>query len=207
VKFPFDAAAAEEVAVRRVLSTGVFPPEAASAVAAEAASGGKGPLEKRVQAALKKLEADACSGAVFPLYVAPAEAKEAKAPKEKKAKKEEAAEEKPAAVGGSSTKATGSGAKAGGGPFQTLKKATATQELQWELLAYKLRPSTTLGAAAAAPPAKGAAKAAPQPAGKAAPAASCPTTRRASRGPGRRWGPPCPRGTRRTRGITRRQRA
>jgi len=166
VKFPFDAAAAEEVAVRRVLSAGVFPPEAAEAVAAEAANGGKGPLEKRVQAALKKLEADTCSGAVFPLYVAPVEAKEAKAPKDKKAQKE-TAEEKPAAVGGGSAKATGSGAKEGGGAFQTLKKATATQELQWQLLAYKLRPSTTLGAAAVEP-AKSAAKASPQRAGQAA---------------------------------------
>lgn len=156
VKFPFDAAAAEEVAVRRALST-VLPAEAAGAIASDAAKAGKDALEKRVQAALAKRESAAKSAAVFPLYAEPPKPAE---PKDKKAKKDGG---KADAKGGKADAGAAKGGKVDAAPapaaakaapagssasLSAFKKATATQELQWQLLAYKMRPSTTLGAAA-----------------------------------------------------------
>lgn len=155
VLFPFDAAVAREVAVRRVLGS-VLPAEAATVVSSEVVAG------TDARAVLQKLAEDARARAVLPMFSAPPAPKEPKEKKESKGGKAEAA---------LASAASGGGAPVCGplGTFGQAHRRSATQELQWHLLAYRLRPVTTLGAAAKAPlPAEGSAAGA----GAAPPAAA-----------------------------------
>merc|ERR1712216_294216 len=85
----------------------------------------------KVPAALKKLAANAKSQAVIPMYAAPPAPKQPKA-KEEKGKKGDAGGSKATVPAGEP------------GSFDAIHSATATQELQWHLLAYRLTPGTTL---------------------------------------------------------------
>jgi len=162
VLFPFDDATAKEVAARRVLGC-VLPQEAAVSAAIEVAGGGD------VKAIVGKLAEERRARAVIPMYVAPPFPKEKKEGKGGKAEGKEQKEQK-AKGGKAEPKAAAAAAAAPAGPlgaFGLLHKTTATQELQWHLLSYRLRPSTTLGVAAKAAPSKGAqaASTAPKPEG------------------------------------------
>jgi len=86
---------------------------------------------------LKKAAADARKQAVIPMYAAPQAPKE---PKDKKAKKGEESSSKAAAKPASGI----TGPTIDAGSFNALHAATATQELQWHLLAYRLDPGTVL---------------------------------------------------------------
>jgi len=116
----FDAATAKEVALRRILST-ALPPETATLVAPEV-------RESSFLAVLSTRAKSVRDSAVLPLYSAPQAAKE---PKGKKDTPKEIPAQVPCTPGS----------------FTALHQVTATQELQWQLLAYRLRPGTALGKA------------------------------------------------------------
>lgn len=153
VLFPFDEATAKEVAVRRVLGS-VLPAEAASTAALEVVGG------SNVQAVVQKLAEAVRARAVIPLYSAPPAPKEPKDKKEGKGGKADAKEEKGKEKGkGDKAQPKEAAVASASGPqgvFGQLHTSTATQELQWHLLSYRLNSCTTLGAAAKAAPAKGA---------------------------------------------------
>jgi len=136
VKCPFDDKTANEVAIRRVLTT-VLAPDVAMKVIGEVAGDAS-----KVPQALKKAAADARKQAVIPMYAAPPAPKE---PKDKKAKKGDEGSSKAAAkpAAGAAAKPT-AGPAIDAGSFDALHAATATQELQWHLLAYRLDPGTVL---------------------------------------------------------------
>jgi len=134
VHTPFDKKTAAEVALRRVLAH-ALPMETATAVAVETSDSSK------VREVLQKLATAARAEAVIPLYAEPPAPKEAKEPREKKEK-----DAKPVVAGAAAPRLAA-------GTFGALHKAVATQELQWNLLAYRMRPSTTLSAAEVAGPA------------------------------------------------------
>mmetsp|Transcript_43283 Transcript_43283/g.92637 ORF Transcript_43283/g.92637 Transcript_43283/m.92637 type:complete len:658 (-) Transcript_43283:16-1989(-) len=145
---PFNGAQAKEVATRRILLQAGLPLDLAGKAAAKSVKG------IGLAHILKDLVAEAKKASVLPLYVEPPAPK---APKQKdggEGKKKEKKDEE-----GSGKASKGGEKKAGGvaaapaanlpaGPFGDFVKATATQELQWSLLSYQLRPRTTLGSAA-----------------------------------------------------------
>lgn len=151
VLFPFDAATATEVALRRVLARALTAEAATSA----ASSGGD------VKAVLKKMADSARAEAVIPLYTAPP------APKEPKDKKGDAKEPKDNKKGdakhGGATKA----APASGGALAAMLKATAGKELQWNLFQYQLHRRTALSDASTSSAAAGNGKNATAPNGAA----------------------------------------
>jgi len=129
IKVPFDASLAKEVALRRVL-VNALPAEVADAVATKVMKG------EKVQAVLSAMADSTKGSAVMPLYTAPA------APKEPKAKEGDKKVQKEAGDKAGKPKVEAAGA------IGDLHNSTATQELQWHLLAYRMRPCTTLGEAA-----------------------------------------------------------
>jgi len=134
IKHPFDEKTTKEVALRRVLGN-ALPAAIADVVASKVMGGGS------VQAVLSELTESTKTAAVMPMYCAPPapkEPKEAKGKTDKGGKQADAASAKSAAA-----------SPPAAGQIGDLYKKTATQELQWQLLAYRLRPQTTLGAAAA----------------------------------------------------------
>jgi hypothetical protein len=168
---PFDDKMVTEVAIRRTL-TNVLPPDVAISVLSEA-----GGNTTNIPKALQKLAADARKQAVIPMYAAPPAPKEPKGAKEPKEKEQKDKKGKkgedaaaPASTGATATVLSGGEP----GSFNALHTATATQELQWHLLAYRLDPGTTLsrtsgatsgGGAKAAGGSAGAASNTPKPAG------------------------------------------
>lgn len=118
---PFDAGAAKQVALRRALGH-ALPLEVADSAAK---------AEKAPQA-LQSMAEEAKSRVVLPSYLAPVAAKE-KDPKES----------------GKKRKADAPSASPGvdAGTFGKAHASAETQEYRWHLLAYSLRPGTTLGAA------------------------------------------------------------
>eukprot|EP00928_Gymnodinium_smaydae_P024271 TRINITY_DN19684_c0_g5_i3.p1 TRINITY_DN19684_c0_g5~~TRINITY_DN19684_c0_g5_i3.p1 ORF type:complete len:764 (+),score=218.45 TRINITY_DN19684_c0_g5_i3:96-2387(+) len=161
---PFDKKLSQEVAVRRVLSR-VVPLDVAGAAAIQASDG------RKLRAILEDLAAGARKEVVIPMYCAPPAPAEPKQPKEKKSDKG-----KDAAV--SAEKKSGGAAPAPltNGSLDAYRKATATQELQWHLLRYRMRPETTLSTAAAG-------SAAPAAGGAAAPCATTAVNGTAGSGP------------------------
>lgn len=138
VLFPFDAKTAKEVSARRILAS-ILPPEAASSASAEVAGG------KDVKAVVLALAEQCKARAVIPSYVAPPAPKEPKAGKEGSKEGGKEGKKKDGEAGGKK----GEAAKGPSGPIGQFLQTTATQELQWHLLAYRLRPGTTLGKAPA----------------------------------------------------------
>eukprot|EP00930_Biecheleria_cincta_P070901 TRINITY_DN58479_c0_g1_i1.p1 TRINITY_DN58479_c0_g1~~TRINITY_DN58479_c0_g1_i1.p1 ORF type:complete len:650 (+),score=136.86 TRINITY_DN58479_c0_g1_i1:63-2012(+) len=136
IKHPFDEKTTKEVALRRVLGN-ALPAAIADVVASKVMGGGS------VQAVLAELVKSTKTAAVMPMYCAPPAPKE---PKEAKGKTDKGGKQ---ADAGSAKSAAASSPAAG--QIGDLHKKTATQELQWHLLAYRLKPQTTLGAAAASP--------------------------------------------------------
>mmetsp|Transcript_101249 Transcript_101249/g.253806 ORF Transcript_101249/g.253806 Transcript_101249/m.253806 type:complete len:650 (-) Transcript_101249:109-2058(-) len=133
VTAPFNKDQAKALATRRVLLNAGLPVEVAAKAAAKATSGGG------LASALKELASSARSAAVIPMYTAPP------APKQPKEKGEGAAKDKSSGGAASGGKPS---TPAAAGAIGKLHGATATQELQWALLAYQMRPRTTLGEAA-----------------------------------------------------------
>jgi len=148
VTSPFSEAQAKEVAARRVLMNAGLPAEVAAKAAAKATTG------KALAAALKELATSARSAAVLPMYTAPP------APKQPKEKADGAAKDKSGGGGGKADGKAAGGKAAPAGAIGKLHGATATQELQWALLAYQMRPRTTLGEAVSQPAGQAAAGAA-----------------------------------------------
>jgi len=120
---PFDAAAAKQVALRRALGH-ALPLEVADNAAK---------AEKGLQASLQSFADEAKSKVVLPSYFAPVAAKDDK----------ESGKKRKAAAPGNSTPSAGLDA----GTFAKAYTSAETQEYRWHLLAYGLRPCTTLGAA------------------------------------------------------------
>jgi len=120
VQAPFDATTAQQVALRRALSQ-ALPLEVADHISAQADTA----------AALQQAAAAAKSATVLPRYVPPT------APVEKDAGKKKA-EKEPA--GAPAAKAN----KMNAGAFTKLHQSMGTQEYSWSLLAYMMRPGTTL---------------------------------------------------------------
>jgi len=120
---PFDAAAAKQVALRRALGH-ALPLEVADNAAK---------AEKGLQASLQLFADEAKSKVVLPSYFAPVAAKDDK----------ESGKKRKAAAPGNSTPSAGLDA----GTFAKAYTSAETQEYRWHLLAYGLRPCTTLGAA------------------------------------------------------------
>jgi len=144
---PFAEKQTKEAATRRVLMHAGLPAEVASQVATKAVLG------MDVAQTLKELAAEAKKAAVLPMYVAPVAAKEPMKKGEGKADKADADGGK--REGGKKDKGGAAPAKggavvvpAGAGALGSFYAATATQELQWALLAYQIRPRTSLSAAA-----------------------------------------------------------
>ncbi|CAE8592355.1 unnamed protein product, partial [Polarella glacialis] len=137
VKFPFEGVAAKEVSLRRVLGN-ALPPAVADTCAVQVTGG------KEVKAVLQALADAAKKAAVMPLYAAPPAVKE---PKDKKEGKDSAKDEAAPAA----KRAAPSAAPCAEGGVQKIHKATATQELQQLLLAYRLRPRTVVGEAVMGP--------------------------------------------------------
>mmetsp|Transcript_59059 Transcript_59059/g.127772 ORF Transcript_59059/g.127772 Transcript_59059/m.127772 type:complete len:661 (-) Transcript_59059:91-2073(-) len=127
---PFNEKMSREACVRRILASAVSPAVATTA----ATAAGKGGLQKLLQELAEKARKDA----VIPLYVAPVSA-EPKAKKEKEGAQEQKGKEQK----GKEAK----GSAPGEGDFGALRGDLASQELQWNLLAYRLRPGTALSAA------------------------------------------------------------
>jgi len=143
VMHPFDEKTANEVAIRRTLTTALSP-DVAMAVLGEVAGDAS-----KVPKALQKLAADAKKQAVIPLYAAPPAPKE---PKDKKAKKgEDAGSKDKAPAKPTGGKPAAAGPTVDAGSFNALHAATATQELQWHLLMYRLEPGTVLSKTSTAP--------------------------------------------------------
>lgn len=121
----FDDNMSREVAVRRVLAS-AFPTEVATNAASEATGAAE------VKGVLTRLAGRLRAEAVIPLYTAPNDPKPSKAGK--------------VAEIGQAAKALG-GQGGAPGEFKKFHESTATQELQWHLLRYKLCRTTLLSAA------------------------------------------------------------
>eukprot|EP00927_Polykrikos_kofoidii_P042592 TRINITY_DN3660_c0_g2_i1.p1 TRINITY_DN3660_c0_g2~~TRINITY_DN3660_c0_g2_i1.p1 ORF type:complete len:658 (+),score=136.18 TRINITY_DN3660_c0_g2_i1:75-2048(+) len=117
----FDESTSREVALRRVLA-GVLPAEVATSVASEATSAAD------VKGVLMRLAEESRARAVIPLFTAPPAAAEAKSKGDKAA-----------TVGGKSGVMKP-------GEFKKCHETTASQELQWHLLRYRLFRTTSLSA-------------------------------------------------------------
>lgn len=145
VLFPFDTEKAKEIAIRRVLG-GILPVDVATEAATHTST---------LKESLEKLMGAASSHVVIPLYSAPPAPAEKKEPKDKKAK-EDGGEKGGKDKGGAKAAKPAAGTD---GPFGDAREATKTQELQWQLLRYRLYPNTTLSSAAPAAGGGGAAAA------------------------------------------------
>lgn len=130
VQTPFTDKVAKEVAIRRVLMSAGLLADVSATIVEKVSSGMK------VVDAVKDLASISKSSAVLPLYVEPlADSKNKGAAKGDK---------------NNDSKGNAGAGKKGVEDFAKFHSATATQELQWALLAYHMRPRTTLGASAEA---------------------------------------------------------
>eukprot|EP00928_Gymnodinium_smaydae_P018688 TRINITY_DN1711_c0_g7_i1.p1 TRINITY_DN1711_c0_g7~~TRINITY_DN1711_c0_g7_i1.p1 ORF type:complete len:685 (-),score=140.22 TRINITY_DN1711_c0_g7_i1:103-2091(-) len=146
VTAPFDKKLSQEVAIRRVLSR-ILPLDAANDAATAATDA------KNLRGTLEKMTTAARTGVVIPMYCAPPAPPEPKQPKEKGEKGDKAEKGKDAKKGGKNS-ASDTPLKVPGGSMEAHRAATATQELQWHLLRYRMMPRTTLSDANPAPASK-----------------------------------------------------